>query len=467
MQEIFRNIVYLSDRSGTGVWRRIWPINVLNCLSQNTREQVDYSQTPIVDQNYYKGMNTVTVQRWLTQQQCDLFCRFLKPIMDRELGWTMYEIDDLMFDGTLLNEDRRGEIEAKYGKDLIAVSIPLFNRGRRAFEGAAVQSNIKKMLNSADFVTVTTDHIKEVYHDLYDVPYENIVVVPNFLPRYLFGDRYDPKRKLEQFQRNKAKPRVGIVSSLSHYNIDGVRRDKDGKACRKGKAPDGGVVWTNQDGKVVPEAETIPIEDDIDLLVDCIRSTVDEFQWVFLGFCPPALQDLAQARKIESYGGTTIMEYPSAFDRLGLQAVVAAVSKTEFNFCKSFIKTMETAALGIPCFATRCLPYDRVMPDDQLFDGGEELAQKLRKLKFSSSGVYQKLIERQWNWLNSPCHEGDFDIKNFWLEDNIEVYVNMFRPPKRKTMNIVLDLYAKAYEERVRKEAECAIYKNDNILITK
>jgi hypothetical protein len=138
MQEIFRNIVYLSDRSGTGVWRRIWPINVLNCLSQNTREQVDYSQTPIVDQNYYKGMNTVTVQRWLTQQQCDLFCKFLKPIMDRELGWTMYEIDDLMFDGTLLNESKRAEIETKYGKDLIAASIPLFNRGRRAFEGAAV-----------------------------------------------------------------------------------------------------------------------------------------------------------------------------------------------------------------------------------------------------------------------------------------------------------------------------------------
>lgn len=48
------------------------------------------------------------------------------------------------------------------------------------------------MLNTADFVTVTTDHIKEVYHDLYDVPYENIVVLPNFLPRYMFGDRYDP-----------------------------------------------------------------------------------------------------------------------------------------------------------------------------------------------------------------------------------------------------------------------------------
>lgn len=108
------------------------------------------------------------------------------------------------------------------------------------------------------------------------------------------------------------------MSSLSHYNIDGVRRDKSGKACRKSKAPDGNEVWTRQDGVQVPESETIQIEDDIDLIIDCIRSTVDEFQWVFLGFCPPALEDLVKKRKIEAYGGTTIMEYPSTFDRLGL-----------------------------------------------------------------------------------------------------------------------------------------------------
>ena len=72
------------------------------------------------------------------------------------------------------------------------------------------------MLLAADFVTVTTDYLKEVYHDFYDVPLENIIAVPNLLPRYLFGDRYDPERKLKQFSSNKANPRVGIVSSLSN-----------------------------------------------------------------------------------------------------------------------------------------------------------------------------------------------------------------------------------------------------------
>lgn len=80
---------------------------------------------------------------------------------------------------------------------------------------------------------------------------------------------------------------------------------------------------------------------------------------------------------------------------------------------------MECAALGVPLFATNCLPYDRVMPKDQLFDTSEELKQKLTKLKFETVNHYKSMIERQWKWLNTPCKEGDFYIKSYWLEDNV------------------------------------------------
>lgn len=78
----------------------------------------------------------MTVQRWIAPQQAELFCKFFKPLMDRRGGWTVYEIDDLMFDGTLLDadEERRAELEKKYG-DLRNASIPRFNRGRKPFEG--------------------------------------------------------------------------------------------------------------------------------------------------------------------------------------------------------------------------------------------------------------------------------------------------------------------------------------------
>ena len=57
--------------------------------------------------------------------------------MDANSGWLRFEEDDSMFDGTLLNESKREFIEKKYGR-LIDVGIALYNRGRRAFEGAHV-----------------------------------------------------------------------------------------------------------------------------------------------------------------------------------------------------------------------------------------------------------------------------------------------------------------------------------------
>lgn len=107
------------------------------------------------------------------------------------------------------------------------------------------------MLNAADFVTVTTDYIKNFYHNHYGVPLENIIAVPNLMPKWWFGDKYDPDKKVAQFKQFKAKPRVGIVSSLSHYNIDNVMQDKDGLAVRNKKTPDGSDVWVNEAGKVV------------------------------------------------------------------------------------------------------------------------------------------------------------------------------------------------------------------------
>ena len=76
------------------------------------------------------------------------------------------------------------------------------------------------MLNAADFIVTTTDYIKNFYHKHYGVPIENIIAAPNLLPKWWFGDRYNVNEKIDQFKKFKAKPRIGIVSSLSHYNID-------------------------------------------------------------------------------------------------------------------------------------------------------------------------------------------------------------------------------------------------------
>lgn len=131
------------------------------------------------------------------------------------------------------------------------------------------------------------------------------------------------------------------------------------------------------------------------------------------GYCPPKIQDLASKHKIEVHGGVPLLNYASMLENLQLQAIVAPIADIEFNRCKSFIKTMECAAIGVPLFASNYEPYSRVMDKRQLFTTGAELKDKLMKLKFGTSGegsagAYRKIIEQQWHWLNSPCKEGDF-----------------------------------------------------------
>ena len=179
------------------------------------------------------------------------------------------------------------------------------------------------------------------------------------------------------------------------------------------------------------------------------------------GYCPPQIQDLVDKKKIEVHGGVPIMNYASMLENLNLQAIVSPIKKIEFNFCKSFIKTMECAAIGVPLYATNCLPYSRVMKPSQLFDTSDELREKLRKLKFGSVGIYKDIVESQWKWLNSPCHEGDFDLKNFWLEDNLNISIDMNRL-KQKTLSVSYASFAQQYSARKTAEAQSVIAKSES-----
>ena len=431
MEHTYRNLVYLSDTGGTGKWRRIFQINSIECIAQNINTSVSYLQFPVLTPDYYKGITSVTVQRWISDQQEQIFFKLLKPVCDANSGWLLYEIDDAMHYTDIVN----------------------YNRGRRAFVGEKVQSNIKRMLNAADLVTVTTDRIKQYYHEKYNVPNENIVCVPNLIPKHWIGDKYDVDKKLNQFARNKAKPRIGIVSSLSHYNIDNIREDQNGKAVFETKTSDGTIKYINEDNVEVNFADTKPITDDLDEIINVIRETVNDFQWVFFGYCPPKLEDLAKSKKIEVFPGQPIVNYPSVLNNLNLQAIVAPIKKTTFNFCKSPIKYLECCAIGVPLFATNCPPYSDYMDSKFLFDSDIDLKAKLMKLKFSSSGAYRQIIETNWKWLNSPHRDGDFNLKNYWLEDNLGIWVSLFKL-RQKTLVVSLKSIVKQMEQIKEKQKQ-------------
>jgi len=207
--KIYRNIVYLSDVTGTGFWRHICPITTSNCLQYQTKIVNSYTQQPVLDPNFYVGMNSVFIQRWMMPQQLEIVEKFFKPLFAQTGTKLIYEVDDL----TDINH------------------IPLYNPGRKGYESKEVQDAIGKMMGYSDLILTTTHYLKEQIHKSYSIPMEKIMAVPNLLPRWWFGDRYDTEKKLQQFKHYKSKPRIGVISSLSHFNLNNAK-DENGNIIK-------------------------------------------------------------------------------------------------------------------------------------------------------------------------------------------------------------------------------------------
>lgn len=182
---------------------------------------------------------------------------------------------------------------------------------------------------------------------------------------------------------------------------------------------------------------------------------------MFFGYTPPKLEKYVKAGKIECHGGVPILNYPSKFKSLNLQMVVAPIKDMEFNLCKSHIKYLECCALGIPLLASRLLPYDGIVPDKFLFSSGEELKAKILEIKFASAGVYRSMIDSNWKWLNSPKMDGDRMVQNGWLEDNMGVWMDIFRM-RQKCVNVSMKKFLDQRKQRLEKEKEKVVFRGEN-----
>lgn len=436
----YRNIAYLNDVTGTGFWRHIQQMLTANNMQNYLHICNTYTQFPVLDQAYYNGMSSVTVQRWISSQQAQIFMNFLKPVCDAYGVWLIYAIDDAMH----------------YDE------IPLYNKGRAAFADDTTQANIKTMLNSADFVVVTTPYIKQYYNRKYNVPLANILAIPNLLPRWWFGSKFNLQKKIDDKNKYRARPRIGIISSLSHYNFKNFRKTKDGDVVELDLTSS---KWKTRNDVEVKFEDTLEINDDLDQICDTILSTIDDFQWVFIGSCPEKVKKYIKSKKIEIYRNIDILNYPNMINSLDLQAVVAPLIKSEFNYCKSPIKYLECCALGIPLYATRCLPYSDVMDDSMLFNDNAELKEKLLKLKFASTGIYKNIISKNFEWLNQPHEYGDVKLKNYWLDDNMDIWYNLFRL-RQKTIHINFDMFKQKHEQLLVSKSN-TIYSKNGIEILK
>jgi len=329
---------YNSDYEGCGFWRLLWPQFVLNLSGL---AQVHHSHLFIRDFVHYARVSAIHIQRQTTPAQYQFFQK-LAHLRDR-LGFRIiYDIDDIIF-----RED-----------------IPLFNEARKHAVRDEVRESQQKIIELCDEMTVSTPFLREYF--LKKTSQKNITVLPNYQPLLWMGNLYSEEFILNNYRKNKERPRILYAGSTSHFDTEGLTRDE---------------------------------RDDFYHVRDAIIESRKEFKWIFVGACPLSVIPYIQSGEIEYYPWKNLQEYPSFLSSLGANMAVAPLMENDFNRGKSDIKYLEASALGLPIACQDLCTYS-VAPIR--FKSGEEMIEQLRRTLQSEESLLEaartarKAIDHRW-----------------------------------------------------------------------
>jgi GT2 family glycosyltransferase/glycosyltransferase involved in cell wall biosynthesis len=186
-----------------------------------------------------------------------------------------------------------------YELDDLITNIQLKNVARHGVQNSDLMKRFRKALSLCDRLVVSTQYLADQYSQYVD----DVVVVPNFLELARWGE-------LTPVCARSHKPRVGWAGSITH----------------------GG---------------------DLEIILDVVKATRDEIDWVFLGMCPADMQHLVK----EFHPGVPLEEYPAKLASLNLDLAIAPLEDVPFNHGKSHLKVLEYGVLGYPVIASDITPY--------------------------------------------------------------------------------------------------------------
>lgn len=323
-------------------------------LHMRKQLQVTNTSTFIKDPDFYKGLSALRMQRQSKEIQLEFFTWV--HALKQKMGFKMiYEVDDIIFP-----EDIPTYIEEPSPQDDIT------------------RTCIKELMLLCDEVTVSTGFLKEYYES--KVGHTNIRVLQNYIPNFWWGYYYDRSYLEKNFDLHQKRPRILYAGSASHIDQEG-----------KGK-------------------------DDFSHIVEAIRSTADQYQWVFVAAIPPGLDDLLQEGKVEFHPWVTLDRYPLFVASLQVNLMIAPLQNIPFNEARSDLKILEAGAMGVPIICQDMLTYrDAILK----FQSGNELLEKIKEVLgdrehyFSLSDWGRQYVKPRW----------------LELEENIGQYLELFAGP--------------------------------------
>ena len=361
--ELPRFLNYYADYSGCGNWRMIWPEQIMNAHSKAV---VHGTTVMNLDPRYYIMTKSVRIQRQATKQQLN-FVEFLKNVSKENGMRLIYEIDDICF-----KED-----------------IPDYNKYKPAFENPEIRESAQKIMSLSDEITVTCDFMKDYYKEKTGNP--NVTVIPNFMPKFWIGNHYDLTKNMNNLEKYKKKPRILYAGSGAHFDVDSRVKHKD----------------------------------DFQHVNDVIRSTVNKYQWVFLGAFPIPLLDLIRSGKIEFHPWRRLYEYAEGISVLNVNMMVAPLQDNIFNRSKSDLKYIESCAFGLPIACQDLCTYENAPIK---FKTGDEMINQI-ETTLRDVDRYKSVCKRARQYADTRWLETDTN-----LECYMELYNTPYGSPLRKNL---------------------------------
>lgn len=346
--------IFPADTTGCDFYRNFCPRETIEHCVGNI--MFNTCRKFLVDDNFFRGINVNILQRQVNNAQCEYYLKYIIP-MSRKCGsWIVYNIDDCIF------------------KD----DIPRYNKAWEVYQDEQYMQNVYKMLNASDFVLVTTEELGKYYTKRFSVSDDAIIVIPNYLPRWWIEHCYDHERSVRNFEKNKARPRIGLIGAPSHYDVNNKKLDND----------------------ITP-------------ILPYIKKTLKDYRWVVFGSKIPELEEYIAKGDIEFHGGIDILHYPDRVSKLNLQYVVAPLQDNTFNRCKSNIKLTESWAMGIGCAAQDICSYNKYTKD--VFGDCESLDAILKRDLKDESTFGEKIAE---NFKK---------MDDWWLESHLDSWLKLYR----------------------------------------
>lgn len=169
---------------------------------------------------------------------------------------------------------------------------------KHAFRDA--KARLRKALSMCDRAIVSTQPLVELCQGLSD----DVRLIPNYLEKARWGG-------LHTGRQQSKKPRVGWAGAQQHHG-------------------------------------------DLALIVDLVKATADEVDWVFFGMC---LAELKPYIKEEHPFVLDFDAYPKKLASLQLDIAVAPLAAHPFNEAKSNLRLLEYGALGMTVICSDIYPY--------------------------------------------------------------------------------------------------------------